>query len=481
MGKSKKTSPAFKEGQLVRDVIIIGGGPGGYVAAIRAAQLGASVTVVEKEQLGGTCLNWGCVPTKALYQNAQVINTLSRSQEFGVFHNGYSIDMDIVHARKNKVVAQLRDGIAHLLKAYGVNVVTGEASFVSPQELAVQGADGAKLRLTGKNIIIATGSVPSMPPFPGIDLPEVLNSDGLLDVQKVPSSMVVIGGGVIGMEFASIFNAFGTEVTVIEFMPRVLPLVDKDIVARLGAALRKKGIRFATGTRVKEIQQDGEHLSVVAEGKQGEQRFGAEKVLVATGRNINVTGLNLESIGVKYDRKGIIVDEHFATNIPGVYAIGDVIGGMMLAHVASDEGKACVEHILGHGGHINYNAVPAVVFTSPEVATVGLTEEEATEKGIDIAVGKFMYGANSKAVAMGEESGLVKVIARADTGEIIGTHIFGNSASSLIHEAALAVENKLTVDQVARTVHAHPTETVLAIASRTAEHIVELFKTKALT
>ena len=467
------TSPAFKEElTLRRDIIIIGGGPGGYVAAIRAAQLGASVTVIEKAQLGGTCLNWGCIPTKALYQNAQVIHTLTRSEEFGVLHNGFSIDMDKIQERKNRVVTQLRDGISHLLRAYDVEYIEGHAIFASPQQIDVELTNGEKLSLDGESVIIATGSVPSRPPFPGIDLPGVINSDGLLEIEKIPESMVIIGGGVIGMEFASIFSAFGTEVTVIEFMPRILPLVDKDIVTRLAATLRKKGIKFSTNTRVKEILQDGESLKVVAEGKQGDQHFNAEKVLVATGRNINVTGLNLEGIGVQYDRQGITVDERFATNVAGVYAIGDVIGGMMLAHVASDEGKACVEYILGHKGHINYDAVPSVVFTSPEVATVGLTEEEATEKGLPLSVGRFLYGANSKAVAMGEESGIVKVIARADTKEIIGAHIFGYGASTMIHEAALAVENKLTVDDVARTIHAHPTlseaflEAVLAVDDR---------------
>jgi dihydrolipoamide dehydrogenase len=458
---------------LQRNIVIIGGGPGGYVAAIRAAQLGAQVTLIEKDRLGGTCLNWGCIPTKALYQNAQVIHALTRSAEFGVIHSGFTIDMAKVQERKERVVNGLRDGIAKLLHSHQVEYIVGEASFANPHELIVRPPEGEPYRIEAGHIIIATGSVPQCPPIKGCLLPGVVSSNELQGVREIPKSLVVIGGGVIGMEFAGIFSSFGTAVTVVEFMPRILHQVDKDIVSRLSMALRRAGVRVQADARVQAINQtDDGQLEVVAEGQGNTHVFTAEKVLLATGRSINVEGLNLAAIGVEYDRRGIKVDKHFATTVPGVYAIGDVIGGHMLAHVASEEGKACVEGILGLPGHVNYDCVPAVVFTSPEIATVGLTEAEAEQRGIPISVSKFMLGANSKAVAMGEEMGLVKVIAHDHSKEVLGVHVLGSHAGTLIHEAALAVEHKLTVNDIARTIHAHPTiseaflEAVLGVEDR---------------
>ncbi|MBT9176906.1 MAG: Dihydrolipoyl dehydrogenase [Firmicutes bacterium] len=456
-----------------RNITIIGGGPGGYVAAIRAAQLGASVTLVEKDNLGGTCLNWGCIPTKTLCQNAQIIHALSRSEEFGVIHSGFTIDMVKVQRRKERVVSDLRHGIAQLIKSYGIDYIEGTATFSGPSQLCIMTKAHEKLYLESDYIIIATGSVPATLPLPGTELPGVLNSNDLLAIADIPKSMIVVGGGVIGMEFASIFSSFGTVVTVVEYMPRILHLMDREIVARLSSALRKAGVAIATDMRVKSItRSESNTLTVLAEGKHGDASFAAENILVATGREINVAGLNLELVGVEYDRKGIKVDDKFATTAPGIYAIGDVIGGHMLAHVASEEGKACVEGILGQNGHINYNAVPAVVFTSPEVAAVGLSEDEATRQGIEIIVSKFLLGANSKAVTMGEEFGLVKVVARADNKQVIGVHVLGSHASTVIHEAALAVEHCLTVSDIGRTIHAHPTiseaflEAVLGVEGR---------------
>lgn len=458
---------------MQRDIVVIGGGPGGYVAAIRAAQLGAQVTLIEKDQVGGTCLNRGCIPTKALYQNAQVIHSLTRSEEFGVIHSGFTVDMTKIQERKARVVTQLREGIAKLLQAYEVEYISGHAKFAASRDVVIRATEGPEYLLRAEHVIIATGSVPAKPPIPGSNLPGVLNSNELLDVREIPSSLLVIGGGVIGMEFAGIFNSFGTDVTVLEFMPRILYQVDKDLVIRLTAALRKSGMTLAPDMKVQEIREADEGLlEVVALGKNGAETFSAATVLLATGRSINIEGLNLDAIGVEYDHRGIKVDARFATNVAGVYAIGDVIGGHMLAHVASEEGKACVENIRGLNGHINYDCVPAVVFTSPEIATVGPTEEEAIARGIPISVSKFMLGANSKAVAMGEELGLVKVLAHEPSKEVIGVHVLGSHASTLIHEAALAVEHKLTVNDIARTIHAHPTiseaflEAVLGVDNR---------------
>ena len=467
---------------MQQKIVIIGAGPGGYVAAIRAAQLGEQVTIIEKERVGGTCLNWGCIPTKALYQNAQVIHALTRSAEFGVIHNGFTIDMAKVQERKDRVVRELGDGIAKLLHSHQVEYIAGQATFAAPHELIIRPHGGAEYKLQAEHIIIATGSVPIKPPILGRDLPGVVNSNELLGVREIPKSLVVIGGGVIGMEFAGIFSSFGSAVTVVEFMPRILHQVDKDIVGRLNMALRKAGVKLSADMRVQAINQlDQGMLEVVAEGKDHTESFTAAMVLLATGRSINVEGLNLAAIGVEHDKHGIKVDKHFATNVNGVYAIGDVIGGHMLAHVESEEGKACVEGILGLGGHVNYDCVPAVVFTSPEIATVGLTEAETQARGIPVSVSKFMLGANSKAVAMGEEMGLVKVIAHSQTKEVLGVHMLGSHASTLIHEAALAVEHKLTVNDIARTIHAHPTiseaflEAVLGLDDR-AIHAAPKFK-----
>ncbi len=438
-------------------LVIIGGGPGGYVAAIRAAQLGATVTLIEKEQLGGTCLNRGCIPTKALYQNAQVIKTLQRSCEFGVTHGGFAIDMEAIQSRKGNVTAKLCAGIEQLMKSNGIECVRGAASFATPQRIHVVTEHGER-EIDADKVIVATGSLPAMPPIEGVHLPGVFTSDELLNTREIPKSMVVIGGGVIGMELAGIFHAFGTDITVVEFLPRILNEVDRDLVARLTQVLRKGGMKFSTDTRVSEIRQTEEgSLEVLAEDKRGQLRFEAGAVLVATGRGINVSGLNLEGIGVVFDKRGVKVDENYQTNVEGVYAIGDVIGGLMLAHVASEEGRVCVERMMGLSSHLDRDAVPAVVFTDPEIASVGLTEEAAMSRSIPILSGRFMLGANAKAVTQGEEFGLVKVVAEAETKRIVGVHMLVAEASTVIHEGALAVSNKLTIEDIAHTVHAHPT------------------------
>jgi dihydrolipoamide dehydrogenase len=309
----------------------------------------------------------------------------------------------------------------------------------------------------GRNILIATGSVPARIPVAGLELPGVITSNEALELDYIPRSMVIIGAGVVGIEFAGIFRSFGTEVTLVEFLPRILPPVDEEIAKRAAVYYKKQGIKIETGMKVKEIRKNNGELVVLAEGKKGEQEFLGELVLISAGRSINIEGLNLEQAGVAYDRGGIMVNSRFETSVPGVYAIGDVIGGQMLAHVASDEGKAAVENMLGLTVHINYDAIPACVFSFPEIAWVGLTEEEAKKRGISYQSGKFMFAANGKALTMGESDGLVKVLAEERTHKVIGVHILGPHASDLIHEGALAVEHGLTITDIGRTVHAHPT------------------------
>ncbi|MDD2498700.1 MAG: dihydrolipoyl dehydrogenase [Desulfitobacteriaceae bacterium] len=443
---------------MEKDLIVIGGGPGGYVAAIRAAQLGAKVVLIDEDKLGGTCLNRGCIPTKAFFKNAQVINTINSAEEFGISTGDFSFDMKMVQERKEDIVERLRGGIQQLLKANGVECVQGRGRLIDSRSVEVVSSLGNKETLDAKNILIATGSLPTMLPIPGMELPKVMTSNEVLELDRIPKSMVIIGGGVVGIEFAGIFHSFGTEVTVLEYLPHILPTMDEEIVRRLTMLLKRRGIKIETSIEVKEVCRRGEEgLVVKALGKKGEAELLGETVLVSAGRTINIDGLNLYETGIKYDRKGIIVDEKFRTSLPSVYAIGDVIGGQMLAHVASEEGIAAVENMLGHDAGINYDDVPSCVFSFPEIAAVGLTEQEAKKRNIPYLVSKFPFGANGKALTMGESDGLVKVIGEKDTGKIIGAHILGPHASDLIHEAALAVENGLTANDIGKTVHAHPT------------------------
>lgn len=462
---------------MEKDLIVIGGGPGGYVAAIRAAQLGAKVTLVEEDKVGGTCLNRGCIPTKTLYKNAQVIQTLKKTEDFGIELNGYDLDMKKVQERKQDVVNRLCSGVEQLLKESGVEVLSGKGSLADRSTVSVTLSSGNTELVKGKNILIATGSVPSRIPVSGLDLPGVMTSNEVLELGYVPKSMVIIGGGVVGIEFAGIFQSFGTQVTVVEFLPRILPSVDEEIVKRATMYLKKKGIKIETGVKVKEILQGNEGLRVLAEGKSGDLEFSGEVVLVSAGRSINTEGLNLDEVGVSYQRSGIIVNSCFETSVPGIYAIGDVIGGQMLAHVASDEGKAAVENIFGLEGKINYDAIPSCVFSFPEIAGVGLTEEEAKKRGISYLTSKFMFAGNGKALTMGESDGFVKVLAEQNNKQIIGVHILGPQASDLIHEGALMVEHGMTVADIGHMTHAHPTlaeslfEAVMGIENR-AIHIM---------
>lgn len=442
---------------MIRDIVVIGGGPGGYVAAIRAAQLGAKVTLIEKEKLGGTCLNWGCIPTKALFKHAQILNTLQHSQAYCIDIEGYSIDFKKVQERKQKIVSKLTGGVEQLVKGNAIELIEGNACIIDNKTVEYVDKNGLKNRISTKNILIATGSKAAKPPIPGVELPGVLTSKELLSIREIPGRIAIIGGGVVGIEFASILRAFGAEVTVFEFMPEILPMLDGDIVKKLAASLKNRGIRIETGTKVKEIRKEAEGLKLYASGPKGDILETCDMILVSTGREMEVEGLNLDAAGVSYDRKGIRVDDGYRTSVPGIYAIGDVVGRMMLAHVASEEGKAAVELIMGKEAHVDYSIVPNCVFTFPEVSSVGITEGEAVSKGIPHIVSKYMFSGNGKALTMGEEEGMIKVIASADKMEILGVHIVGPHASDLIHEAVLAMKGMLSVDEIINTVHAHPT------------------------
>ena len=436
----------------MKDLIVIGGGPGGYVAAIRAAQLGMSVCLVEKDSLGGTCLNRGCIPTKAYFQNAAVLRTLARLGDYSVEGGEFSFDLAKARERKNKIVGNLAAGVQQLLKANHVQVISGEATLKDAGTVVVGDEE-----IHGQKVLIATGSIPSIPPIPGAELPGVLTSDEMLDLDTPPRSLAIIGGGVIGMEFACIFRSFGCEVTVLEFQPSILGNVDQEILKRMGLYLRKQKITLHTGTAVQEISHQGDSWLVTATGKKGELKIKADLVLVSTGRKPCTSGLDLDALGINCSDNGLIkVDDNYETSLPGVYAIGDVVGKMMLAHVASEEGIAAVERMNGLSSNVDYEAVPSCIFTFPEISTVGLSEAEATSRGLDVKVGKFPFAANGKAMAMGETDGLVKVVADGDD-VIRGIHILGPHASDLIQEAAVIVRNKMKLTDVINTIPPPPT------------------------
>lgn len=458
------------------DVVVIGGGPGGYVAAIRGAQLGGKIGLVESKRIGGTCLNVGCIPTKALVHSASTYLRVKDSEKYGIKTNKVSLDMSLVMAHKENTVEQLVSGVERLVKGNNVEIINGQAQLLSPGEVEVTMADGAKEVLNTRNIVIATGSSPFNLPFME---GQTISSDEILELEYVPERLAIIGGGVIGVEFASVFAAFGSEVTIIELLPSILPNMDKEISQRLSLILKKRGISINTNTAVSEVRTEGNDKVVVASGKDGAMKeFGADLVLSAVGRIPNFGGLDLDLVGVKYNKKGIEVDERMATNIPGIWAIGDVVGRTLLAHGASCEGIVVMENIFGLERKMDYSVVPACVFSIPECASVGLTEKDALEKGFNTKISKFPFSANGKALSMGETDGLVKIVAEASTGEVLGMHILGAHADDLIHEGALAVRMGLTAKDIADAIHAHPT---LSEAVMEAAHGISDFPIHLLT
>jgi len=440
------------------DIAIIGAGPGGYVAALRATQLGAQVVCIEKERVGGVCLNVGCVPTKALLRSAEVYALSERAAEFGIVLGEPSFDWPKIQERKNAVVEQLTGGVAMLLERAGVQVLKGTASFARANTLIVDLAEGGSESIEAENIIIATGSRPLQVPIPGLDGPGVIDSTEALSLAELPESICIIGGGAIGLEFASLFNTFGVQVTIVEMLPHLAPLMDSSIGEGLAWSLSNAGVQVLTNTRVTRIASDGGECRVSVEGPSGESEIVCEKVLSAIGRAPNVEGLGLELLNLKPTRKGIQVDDRMRTVVPHVYAIGDVAAeGPMLAHVASHQGIVAVEDALGHPAVMDYRAVPSCIFSIPEAASVGLTEEQAREQGYDVQVGVFGLPNNGKAIAMGETEGFVKVVAEAELGAILGVHIVGPHASDLILEGTLAINLESTLDELERTIHPHPT------------------------
>src|SRR6184192_391022 len=433
------------------DLVVIGGGPVGYVAALRAAQLGARTAIVEKDRMGGTCLVRGCIPTKALLQSSELYTMARDGAAFGLVADNVGFDWSAAQKRKGSVVDQLVKGVEGLLKAGGVTSFKGGARLAGKGVVEVAGD-----RLQAKDIVIATGSAIARIPLPGAEL--TIDSDQILELKEIPKRLAVIGGGVVGMEFAAMFAALGSKVTVLEMLPQVLSMVDADLVAVYTKHLAGIGGEIHTDSKVSEVTKNGGALKVKFSegGKDGV--VDADQVLMAVGRVPFTHGLDAEKAGVKLDRYRIVVDEHLHTDADGVWAIGDVIGGIMLAHVASYEGVCAVVNIAGHGDRVpDYHAAPNCVYTDPEIAHVGLGEKEAKEKGISVKVGKFPFAAAGRALTLGQTEGFVKVIADAESGKLLGAHIIGPRATDLIAEATLAVQNGLTLEQIDLTIHAHPT------------------------
>lgn len=432
-------------------LLVIGGGPGGYVAAIRAAQLGAEVTLVEKEYMGGTCLNVGCIPTKALLHTAELYEEAKRAAEYGVIAEP-RLDFTAAQNKKAAVVNQLVGGVKGLMKANKIKVIMGTAAFTGKN--AAQ-ADGQTIPFD--KAVIATGSVPAKPPITGIEAKQCIDSTGALALKKIPVSMVIIGGGVIGVEMATIYSAMGCKITIVEMLDEILPMMDRELTGLVRAKLQKKGVEIFTGAKVLSVEDKGDVALVNIKDKGGVKALKSEKVLVSAGRRSNTEALNLEAAAIRHKRGRILANEKQETSLPGVYAIGDCTGGCMLAHVASAQGETAAENAMGHSAVYNGKTNPSCVYTSPEFAGVGLTEEQVKERKVEYVVGRFPLTANGKSLIMGGGEGVVKILAGKKYGEILGMHMVGPRATDLIAEGALAIGVESTLDELIATIHAHPT------------------------
>ncbi len=440
------------------DVVVVGSGPGGYVAAIRAAQLGQQVAVVEADRPGGICLNWGCIPTKALLRNAEVLQLFQRAAEFGVSFDNLRADYAPAHARSRQVAERMSKGVEFLLRKNKIALVPGRGELVGPGAVRVRAADGTERTLEARAVILATGAAPKSLPGVPIDGTRVISSDEALRLDRLPPSAIVIGAGAVGVEFADVFAAYGVQVTVVEALPRLLPIEDEEISKLLARSFAKRKIDIRVGAKVQAVRPGRDGVAVEIEHEGQAARVEAAMVLMAVGRGAQAEGLGLEALGVAMDRGFIKVSPRLETSVPGLYAIGDVAGPPLLAHKASAEGVVAAQAIAGHPARpVDYRAIPSCTYCHPQVASVGLTEAQARADGRQVKVGKYMFLANGKAQALGEPEGLVKVVAAADTGEILGAHILGAEATELIAEFTIGKTLEATVEEVGHTIHAHPT------------------------
>jgi dihydrolipoamide dehydrogenase len=460
------------------DLIVIGSGPGGYVAAIRASQLGLKTAIIEKESLGGICLNWGCIPTKALIKSAQVFEYLNHSQDYGIKINGAGeVDFAAVVKRSRGVADGMSKGVHFLMKKNKIDVVNGFGKLKSKGVVEVKLNDGSTKQITAKNIIIATGGRSRELPNLKQDGVKVIGYRQAMVLPKQPKSLVVVGSGAIGIEFAYFYNAIGTKVTVVEFLDNIVPLEDEEISRNLQRILKKQGINIMTGSNVESVDTSGELCKVNIKTATGTEVIEAEVVLSAVGIATNIEGIGLEEVGVKTERGKVLVDDYYKTNIEGVYAIGDIVKGQALAHVASAEGIICVEKIAGQNPHpLDYNNIPGCTYCSPEVASVGYTEKAAKEAGYEIRVGKFPFSASGKASAAGAKDGFVKLIFDAKYGEFLGAHMLGYNVTEMIAEVVTARKLEATGHEIIKSVHPHPTmsEAVMEAAAAAYDEVIHL-------
>ncbi|MBP6313180.1 MAG: dihydrolipoyl dehydrogenase [Flavobacteriales bacterium] len=462
---------------MTYDLIVLGSGPGGYVAAIRASQLGLKTAIVEKEALGGICLNWGCIPTKALLKSANVFEYINHAKDYGITVGAPKADFPAIVTRSRDVAKGMSNGVQFLMKKNKIDVIMGTGTLKPGKKIEVKGADGKTQTVEGKNIIIATGARSRELPALKQDGKKIIGYRDAMVLPTQPKSMVVVGSGAIGSEFAYFYNALGTKVTLIEFLPNVVPVEDEDVSKQLEKSFKKQGIEVMTSSEVTKVDTSGKGCKVTVKTPKGEQSIECDIVLSAVGIAANIEGIGLEETGIVTDKGKIKVDDFYATNIPGHYAIGDVTPGQALAHVASAEGIICVEKIAGQNPHkLDYNNIPGCTYCSPEVASVGMTEKQAKEKGLDIKVGKFPFMASGKASAAGAKDGFVKLIFDAKYGELLGAHMIGMNVTEMIAECVSIRKLETTGHEIIKTVHPHPTmsEAIMEAAAAAYGEVIHL-------
>jgi len=459
------------------DVIVIGSGPGGYVTAIRASQLGLKTAIIERENLGGICLNWGCIPTKALLKSAQVFEYLNHSKEYGISADNIKADFGAVIKRSRDVADGMSKGIQFLMKKNKIDVIMGTATVKAGKKVEVKAADGKVSSVEAKHIIIATGARSRVLPNLPQDGKKIIGYREAMTLPKLPKTMVVVGSGAIGVEFAYFYATMGTKVTIVEFMPNIVPVEDEEVSKQLEKSLKKTGIEIMTEASVESVDTKGDISKVNVKTKTGNVVLEAEIVLSAVGIEANITGLGLESVGIATDKGKIVVDKYYATNVPGYYAIGDCVPGQALAHVASAEGITCVEKIAGvHTEPIDYNNIPGCTYCQPEVASVGMTEKQAKEKGYTLKVGKFPFSASGKASASGAKDGFIKLIFDAKYGELLGAHMIGANVTEMIAEIVAIRKLETTGHELIKTIHPHPTmsEAIMEAAAAAYGEVIHL-------